>query len=198
MIKMILKLAWRMFIRLLWALLPLGIFIFLVQVIPISPLVLLAIFVPIIAFEVWFVLKHLLPVMGDIVTKTLYSSSITTDEDVLVDASRRLLDSGDSLGALKLLERYRNENPRLIRPWLMESSLLNDMHRYTDSVEVLQNGLKSRRWRKEDRALFLYKIGNIYESFLNRPDLAQKYWTEASEKYPSTAYGRSAKNKLRF
>lgn len=184
--------------RLLWVLLPIGIFISIVQIVPISPLVSLAILIPIIAFEVWFVLKHLLPAMGDIVSKTLYSSHITTDEEVLLEASRQLWNSGDSLGALKLLERYRNENPGLIRAWLMESGLLNDMHRYADSVEVLQNGLKSRRWRKEDRALFLYKIGVMYESFLNRPDLAQKYWLEASKKYPSTAYGRSAEDKLRL
>ncbi len=47
-----------------------------------------------IAFEVWLVVKYLLPVMGDLVTKTLYSSNITTDEEVLVDAARRMLNPG--------------------------------------------------------------------------------------------------------
>ena len=51
----------------------------------------------------------------------------------------------------------------------MESSLLNDMRRYADSVEVLQEGLESRRWRKEDRALFLYKIGVIYDVPAQQP-----------------------------
>lgn len=78
----------------------------------------------------------------------------------------------------------------------MESSLLNDMRRYADSVEVLQEGLESRRWRKEDRALFLYKIGVIYDSQLNNPDKARKYWEEAADRYPNTAYGRSALDKL--
>ena len=68
-----------------------------------------------IAFEVWLVVKYLLPVMGDLVTKTLYSSNITTDEEVLVDAARRMLNSGDPQGALELLERYRKENSGLVR-----------------------------------------------------------------------------------
>ncbi|MBS5508451.1 MAG: tetratricopeptide repeat protein [Akkermansia sp.] len=196
MLKMILLLARRTFIRLLLVLLPLGLFAFLAQAIPLSPLQSLVVLIPVIAFEVWLVVKYLLPVMGDLVTKTLYSSNITTDEEVLVDAARRMLNSGDPQGALELLERYRKENPALVRSWLMESSLLNDMRRYADSVEVLQEGLESRRWRKEDRALFLYKIGVIYDSQLNNPDKARKYWEEAADRYPNTAYGRSALDKL--
>lgn len=196
MLKMILLLARRTFIRLLLVLLPLGLFAFLAQAIPLSPLQSLVVLIPVIAFEVWLVVKYLLPVMGDLVTKTLYSSNITTDEEVLVDAARRMLNSGDPQGALELLERYRKENSGLVHSWLMESSLLNDMRRYADSVEVLQEGLESRRWRKEDRALFLYKIGVIYDSQLNNPDKARKYWEEAADRYPNTAYGRSALDKL--
>ena len=196
MLKMILLLARRTFIRLLLVLLPLGLFAFLAQAIPLSPLQSLVVLIPVIAFEVWLVIKYLLPVMGDLVTKTLYSSNITTDEEVLVDAARRMLNSGDPQGALELLERYRKENSGLVRSWLMESSLLNDMRRYADSVEVLQEGLESRRWRKEDRALFLYKIGVIYDSQLNNPDKARKYWEEAADRYPNTAYGRSPLDKL--
>lgn len=196
MLKMILLLARRTFIRLVLALLPLGLFAFLAQALDLSPLQSLITLIPVIAFEVWLVVKYVLPVMGDLVTKTLYSSNITTDEEVLVEASRRMLNSGDAQGALELLERYRKENPGLVRSWLMESGLLNDMRRYADSVEVLQEGLESRRWRKEDRALFLYKIGVIYGSLLNNPDKARKYWEEAADRYPNTAYGRSAADKL--
>lgn len=196
MLKMILLQARRTFIRLLLVLLPLGLFAFLAQAIPLSPLQSLIVLIPVIAFEVWLVVKYLLPVMGDLVTKTLYSSNITTDEEVLVEAARRMLNSGDAHGALELLERYRKENPGLVRSWLMESSLLNDMRRYADSIEVLQEGLESRRWRKEDRALFLYKIGVIYDSQLHNPDKARKYWEEAADRYPNTAYGRSALDKL--
>lgn len=196
MLKMILLLARRTFIRLLLALLPLGLFAFLAQALDLSPLQSLIALIPVIAFEVWLVVKYVLPVMGDLVTKTLYSSNITTDEEVLVEASRRMLNSGDAQGALELLERYRKENPGLVRSWLMESGLLNDMRRYADSVTVLQEGLESRRWRKEDRALFLYKIGVIYDSMLNNPDKARKYWEEAADRYPNTAYGRSAWDKL--
>lgn len=62
----------------------------------------------------------------------------------------------------------------------------------------LQKGLEYGGWRKEDRALFLYKIGAIYESQLNNPDRARKYWEEAADKYPDTAYGRSARDKVMF
>lgn len=196
MLKMILLLARRTFIRLLLAMLPLGLFAVLAQALDLSPLQSLVTLIPVIAFEVWLVVKYVLPVMGDLVTKTLYSSNITTDEEVLVEASRRMLNSGDAQGALELLERYRKENPGLVRSWLMESGLLNDMRRYVDSVKILQEGLESRRWRKEDRALFLYKIGVIYDSMLNNPDKARKYWEEAADRYPNTAYGRSALDKL--
>ena len=70
MLKMILLLARRTFIRLLLVLLPLGLFAFLAQAIPLSPLQSLVVLIPVIAFEVWLVVKYLLPVMGDLVTKT--------------------------------------------------------------------------------------------------------------------------------
>ena len=41
-----------------------------------SPLQSLVVLIPVIAFEVWLVVKYLLPVMGDLVTKTLYSLSL--------------------------------------------------------------------------------------------------------------------------
>lgn len=43
---------------------------------------------------------------------------------------------------------------------------------------------------------FLYKIGGIYSSLLNNSEKALKYWQEAASKYPNTAYGRAAKDKL--
>ena len=174
MLKTILVLARHTFLRLLWVLLPLGLFAFLVEAIPLSPLQALGGLIPVIAFEVWLVVKYLLPPMRD----------------------RRMLGAGDAAGALELLERNRKENPGMVRPWLMESGLLNDMRRYAESAELLREGLESRRWRKEDRALFLYKIGGIYASMLNNPDKARKYWEEAVDKYPSTAYGRAAQDKL--
>lgn len=42
------------------------------------------------------VVKYLLPGMSDVVTKTLYASNISTDEEVLVDAARRMLGAGDA------------------------------------------------------------------------------------------------------
>ena len=50
MLKMIFLLARRMFIRLLLVLLPLGLFMFLAQAIPLSPLQSLLLLVPVIAF----------------------------------------------------------------------------------------------------------------------------------------------------
>ena len=38
--------------------------------------------------------------------------------------------------------------------------------------------------------------GVIYDSQLNNPDKARKYWEEAADRYPNTAYGRSALDKL--
>ena len=96
--KTILILARHTFIRLLWLLLPLGIFAFLVRAIPLSPLQALCGLIPVIVFEIWLVVKYLLPGMSDLVTKTLYASNITTDEEVLVDAARRMLGAGDAAG----------------------------------------------------------------------------------------------------
>ena len=58
MLKMIFLLARRIFIRLLLALLPLGLFMFLAQAIPLSPLQSLLALVPVIAFEVWLVIRR--------------------------------------------------------------------------------------------------------------------------------------------
>lgn len=64
MLKMIFLLARRMFIRLLLVLLPLGLFMFLAQAIPLSPLQSLLVLVPVIAFEVWLVISICCPSWG--------------------------------------------------------------------------------------------------------------------------------------
>lgn len=80
MLKMIFLLARRMFIRLLLVLLPLGLFMFLAQAIPLSPLQSLLLLVPVIAFEVWLVIRHLLPVMGELVSKIIRNISLLNRE----------------------------------------------------------------------------------------------------------------------
>ncbi len=196
MFRNVLRLAKSVFIRLMFALLPVGLFISAVREFDLSMGVTFLLLIPVVAFEGWLVFKHLLPGMGDLVTKTLYSSHITTDEDDLLREARVMINAGNPDGALKLLQTYRKENAKLVRSWLMESGLLNDLHRYADSAKLLEAALSSRRWRKEDRALFLYKIGQIYDSYLGDSHKAAQYWQTAVDKYPRTAYGKAARQKI--
>ena len=63
-------------------------------------------------YQYWLDSVSYTHLMGELVTKTLYSSNITTDEEVLVEASRRMLNSGDPQGALELLEDvYKRQTP---------------------------------------------------------------------------------------
>ena len=105
--KTILILARHTFLRLLWLLLPLRIFAFLVRAIPLSPLQALCGLIPVIIFEIWLVVKYLLPGMSDLVTKTLYASNITTDEELLVGAARLHAGSRRRGGRPGALERNR-------------------------------------------------------------------------------------------
>ncbi len=196
MFKDILRLTWRIFLRIMGALLPVGLLIGVVRYFDLTVMQTMGLMIPVVAYEAWLIFKRLLPGMGDLVTKTLYSANITTDEETVLQDARRLLAAGNAQGALNMLEEYRNENRKMVRAWLMESGMLNDMHRYSDSVKLLESGLKSRRWRKEDRALFLYKIGAVYDSYLGDPHQARQYWQRAADKYPRTAYGRAAWEKL--
>ncbi len=196
MFKDILRLTWRIFLRIMGALLPVGLLIGVVRYFDLTVMQTMGLMIPVVAYEAWLIFKRLLPGMGDLVTKTLYSANITTDEETVLQDARRLLAAGNAQGALNMLEEYRNENRKMVRAWLMESGMLNDLHRYSDSVKLLESGLKSRRWRKEDRALFLYKIGAVYDSYLGDPHQARQYWQRAADKYPRTAYGRAAWEKL--
>ncbi len=196
MFSNVFKLAKAVFLRLMFALFPVGLFISVVREFDLSMGVTFLLLIPVLAFEGWLVFKHLLPGMGDLVTKTLYSSNITTDEEDLLQKAHGLINTGNPDAALKLLQQYRQENPKLVRSWLMESGLLSDLRRYAESAKLLETALESRRWRKEDRALFLYKIGRIYESYLGDPHQAREYWQTAANKYPRTAYGKAAWQKL--
>ncbi len=196
MFKDILRLTWRIFLRIMGALLPVGLLVGVVRFFDLTVMQTMGLMIPVVAYEAWLIFKRLLPGMGDLVTKTLYSANITTDEETVLQDARRLLAAGNAQGALNMLEEYRNANRKMVRAWLMESGMLNDLHRYSDSVKLLESGLKSRRWRKEDRALFLYKIGAVYDSYLGDPHQARQYWQRAADKYPRTAYGRAAWEKL--
>ncbi len=196
MFKDILRLTWRIFLRIMGALLPIGVLVGVVRYFDLTIMQTMGLMIPVVAFEAWLIFKRILPGMSDLITKTLYSANITTDEETVLQDARRLLASGNAQGALNMLEQYRHKNRKAVRAWLMESGMLNDLHRYHDSVKLLESGLKSRRWRKEDRALFLYKIGAVYDSYLGDPHQARKYWQRAADKYPRTAYGRAAWEKL--
>ena len=79
---------------------------------------------------------------------------------LLVEASRRMLGQ-DHWGALEFVERCR-KNPGLVRSCLMESRLLGTICASTQIPSTsFRKDWNTRGWRKEDRALFLYKIGAI-------------------------------------
>ncbi|WPX39645.1 hypothetical protein QET93_008865 [Akkermansia sp. N21116] len=147
--------------------------------------------------EAWILWKWTFPWVGEIVSGFFYSSHSNAGEDIEVEAARQLEQAGDIPGACRILEHYAETHKGFMRAWDMYISFLIDpMEDYVRAIEVLEKCSRSRRWNREDRAFFLYRIGKIYKTRLNRPDKAAAYWRETAKRYPKTAFGREAANKL--
>lgn len=147
--------------------------------------------------EAWILWKWTFPWLGDLISCFFFSSNSNAGEATEVEAARILEQQGDLPGACQVLESYAYDHKGFMRAWDMYISFLIDpMEDYVRAIEVLKECANSRRWNREDRAYFLYRIGKIYEFHLKRHDEAVAYWQEAAKRYPRTAFGQEAADRL--
>ncbi len=147
--------------------------------------------------EVWIAWKWTFPWVSEIVAGFFYSSHSNAGEEADLEAADQLVREGDIAGACRVLEHFASRNKGYMRAWDRYISFLIDpMEEYVKAIEVMEKCAGSRRWNKQDRAFFLYRIGKVYSNNLHRPDKAAAYWQEAAKRYPKTAFGREAANKL--
>ncbi len=139
----------------------------------------------------------LLPAIGNIITETLFSAHSFPDEAKELALARNLLAQGKLNEACQTLEQYAKNNPGYLKAWdAYISFLLDPMKDYKRAVAVMEECSQSKRWNAEDRAWFLYRCGKIYENHLSQHTQAVNCWQKAAKKYPKTAFGREAANKL--
>ena len=148
--------------------------------------------------EIRIIMKSTLPWISDVFSFLLSDSSSPPDEYAIVEAATHLKEQHDAQGLLNALKRYTDENPKLLRAWLFRVSSLCDapLYRYDNAVDTLKEALVAKRWSKEEKAMLLFKIAHIYELHLENLEKAAAYYSEASIKFPRTAYGKKADEKL--
>lgn len=147
--------------------------------------------------ELILVLKYLLPDLVKAFSSLFLASEDMPDYEIREDTARIMMKEGRLDDALEMLERYTREQRGTLRSWILRSDFLaNDLQRYEEAIDVLEEGLKSSRWNKQDKAFFLYRIGHIYADKLDNIPKAETYWEKAVKKYPQTSYGREAAKRL--
>ncbi len=196
MLKDIYRTAKKTTTAILYGLTPFGFYGFVVSYFELEPLTALGLIIPVMVIEIVLVVKYVIPNLGNAFTQTVLAGNVGAEEKVF-EKAQEIFRRGDAQGALKVYTDFRENNTNLIRAWIMESNMLLDLQRPHDAVMLLEQGANCRRWRKEDRALFLYKMANIYMNRLNNQGKAIEIWEEAVDKYPRTAYGRASADKLR-
>ncbi len=140
---------------------------------------------------------RILPWFGDFFFRLLHCGYGANSEDEMITQAKRMCYEGDKSGAIQLFEAYRKKHAGNIRTWIQESSFLLDLQEYHQAIDLLEEGLRySMFWSKENKALFYFKIASIYANHLLNNNKAIDYYRLAASKYPSTAYGRAAKEKL--
>lgn len=150
------------------------------------------------AVEIRIIMKSTIPWISEVFSFVLSDSNVPPEEDALVEAASHFKEQRDVQSLTQALRRYTDENPKLLRAWLLRASYLCDdpLYKYDEAIDTLKEALTAARWRKEDKAMFLFKIAHIYENNLGNREKAAAYYAEAERKYPSTAYGRKAGEKL--
>lgn len=151
-----------------------------------------------ISIELRIILKSTIPWISDVFAFLLSDSANPADEDVLVQAAQEFKNQRDIQSLRQTLRRYTDENPKLLRAWLLRVSFLCDepLNEYNEAIETLKEGIVASGWRKEDKAMFLFKIGHIYDLHLKNASKAATYYAEAAQLYPRTSYGKRAVEKL--
>lgn len=137
----------------------------------------------------------LLPAWGNAVSECVYGGSYTPDQDAIVSLAARIRREHNR-ALLPDLERLVRLDPTRARGWMEWFSLLHEESRDDKgALEALLEGVRCVR-DKEDKAMFLYRAARFCEQQLNNPSRAKDLYTEATQRFPRTSYGRQARAKL--
>ncbi len=121
----------------------------------------------------------------------LYNS----DEDELEQIVKRIRASKDA-SQMEEMEAYCLSNPRRLRGWQEYARLLHDV--FDDAAaacELYERAVEKIR-NKQDKALLLYRAGQLCRDHRKDAKEAERYFRAAAEKYPRTTYGAKSREQV--
>ena len=191
------------FLRLLVVLLPLGLFVLVLQ--PVQELmfggqatrgiVLLLAALALLALAEGLMFRYwILPGWCGKVAERLYAGSYLPGQDALACLIDRIEQTGDC-SLLPALQQLVRQQPRRSRGWLalarFRHQLQGDPAGALETLEQATTFISS----PEDTALLLFRAGKLCETGLHDNARARDYWQRAATTCPATAYGRKAAEK---
>lgn len=184
-------------INIFWSLLPFIILALILVEVEMSELMQLGLLVLALTAEIWIVIKKIIPWISDTLSLLFYSNPSYIEQNDILNEAKVKLAEGDQKQAILIVNQFTLENKKQLNAWILKADFLaHDLHDDAACLETLLEGLKSKKWSKQDTAYFLYRIGNTYSTKLNNRDKALEYWEMAARKYPQTSYGRQAAGKI--
>lgn len=137
----------------------------------------------------------LLPLWGRTLGERLYGGSYTPDRDALVVCVERIRKEKNR-DLLAHLARLVKADASRARGWLEWASLLeNEFHDSKAALEILLEGAECMR-QQEDKAMFLCRAAHLCGTRLQDERRAGELYAQAAERYPNTAFGRMAADRL--
>lgn len=136
-----------------------------------------------------------LPLWGRLLGERVYMNSYSPEDDPLVAMAARIRRE-HSRDLLPQFEQLVQQEGSRARGWSEFADLLADeFHDPAAALAVWRRGAEKVS-RGEDKAMCLYRAARLCEKRLKDAARASELYAEAANKYPSTAYGKLARQRL--
>lgn len=136
-----------------------------------------------------------LPLWGHMLSERVYMAAYSPEDDPLVALAGRIRREHDKslLPQFEQLVRLESARPRA---WSELASLLAD--EFQDPAAALSVWLRGAEQvpRNEEKAMCLCRAAHLCETRLKDSARATRIYAEAANRYPATAYGRQAAQRL--
>ncbi len=143
-----------------------------------------------------FMIKYVIPWLGDAVTTGLLSSGeeIQRDDQTKAVAS---LAQGDYEQAIELYEKVLEDKPEDPFPIAEIAKIyLEKMQDPKRALDFIQSHLESRDWPVDDAAFLMFRMIDIHVENLHEYQLAHDLLQEVIANFPNTRHSANAHHKL--
>lgn len=142
------------------------------------------------------VVKFVIPMLGDALGESIYSSGEKTEQDEMTKAAA-CISQGNYEGAIEHYEKMLEDKPDDPFPVAEIAKVHAErLHDAQAAIRVLEEHLQSKDWPVDDAAFIMFRIAEIQLQYLHDFDTAQDILEQVVANFPNTRHSANANHKI--